>query len=134
MPGGDSILSEPHFKEKATSALTSTQISGSFGEVIHVCGWVVLVYIFLVLRRSPACAKTFEACSHVGVFRARSSRGEPQGRWWEKLARLCVLLLMSSLSIMVGTMHFQGPRHYQDLFSFKEIMAVACRLEDLNHG
>lgn len=38
MPGGDSSLSEPNFKEKATTAQTSAQISGAFGEVILVCG------------------------------------------------------------------------------------------------
>lgn len=54
---GDSSLSEPHFKEKVTPAQTSAQISGTFGEVIYVCGYVVLAYVFLVLRRSSVFAK-----------------------------------------------------------------------------
>lgn len=54
---GDSSLSEPHFKEKVTSAQTSAQISGAFGEVIYVCGYVVLAYVFLALRHSSVFAQ-----------------------------------------------------------------------------
>lgn len=90
---GDSSLSEPHFKE-VTPAQTSAQISGAFGEVIYVCGYVVLAYVFLVLRHSSVSAQKVRVVVILllphGCFQNQAFWGRSTGMGLKK-ARLCML-------------------------------------------